>query len=113
MYPNIGDVNLTNGLEGAMCYVNEVTVIFFSFLLVCLFLIFAFGQYFIQVRSRGVGDFPQNFAVAGFMTTVFAFILRLVKDEFGNHCLVSGGALGVCIVVTSVCVLWFFFSRDG
>lgn len=112
MYPNVTDVNMTDGLGEMFCYVSVVSSIFFPLLLVCLFLIFGFGQYYIQVRSRGVGDLPQCFSVAGFMTTVFAFILRLVTDVNGVSCLINGATLGVCIVVTSLCVLWLFFSRD-
>jgi hypothetical protein len=97
-----------------LCYVNaDVTgFLFVNLLLFSIFLIVALGGYFAQKRSSGQGDFPQWMALGGFVTTVFAFIMRAVTNSDGQSCLVNGGTLAVCIIVTVVGITWLFFSDD-
>jgi hypothetical protein len=114
-YPLITDsVNMTKGMGDLLCYVNaDVTgFLFVNLLLVSIFLIIALGGYFAQKRSTGQGDFPQWMALGGFVTTIFAFIMRLVTDVNGNSCLVNIGTLAVCIAVTIAGIMWLFFSDD-
>ncbi len=111
-YKLITEYNITAGLESPLCYVNDVTGgSFFPMVLVAVWLIFAIGGYFIQKRSVGTGDLPQSVAVAGFTTSVFAFMLRLVKVN-GTPCLIDGTSLAITLVVAGIGVLWFLFSRD-
>jgi hypothetical protein len=113
-YPLANSINMTRGFGDLLCYVNaDVTgFLFVNLLLTSIFLIIALGGYFAQKRSTGQGDFPQWMALGGFVTTVFAFIMRLVTDVNGASCLVNGGTLAVCIVVTIVGIIWLFFSDD-
>lgn len=100
------------GAESVFCYVNMVTgYAFFPFVLVAVWLIFAVGGFFIQKRSVGSGDFPMSVAIAGFITSVFAVMLRLVKYD-GVACLIDGTTFVVTLVVAGLGVLWFLFSRE-
>ena len=107
MYKGIETMNMSAGLQVPFIYVNEITGgLFVNLLLVAIFTIFAMGSYFIQKRSIGTGDFPMSLAVAGFVTTTFAFIMRLIPG------LVSGESLACCLIATGLFVLMFLFSRD-
>jgi len=111
-YALISDYNMSSGLEAPFCYVNQITGgVVMNLILFGIWLIFAVGSYFIQKKSVGTGDFPMSLAVAGFVTSIFAMILRLVKYE-GASCLVDGLSLAVVIIVSGIGVLWFLFSRD-
>lgn len=112
-YELITNRDLSAGLDVPLCYVNDITGgIFIPLVLMAIWVIFAIGGYFMQKRSVGTGDFPMSCAVAGFVTSVFAFILRLVKNTAGQPCLVDGFSLSVVIIVAGISVLWFLFSRD-
>jgi len=111
-YQSITDYNIGGGFEAPFCYVNQVTGgLFIQLLLVAIFLIFSIGAYFMQKRSVGSGDFPASLAVAGFVTSVLAILLRLVKYN-GVSCLVDGLSLSIVIIVSGIAVLYFLFSRD-
>lgn len=112
-YATIDSVNASSGLETIFCYVgNTVTDgLFMSLLLFVVWAVFALGSYFITKHATGLGDLPQSTAVAGFVTVVFAFIMRLVACGDGSR-LVSSAQLVTCVVVAVVGVLWLFFSRD-
>jgi hypothetical protein len=106
-YPLITERNITAGLEVPLQYVNEVTGgIFMNFFLFAVWIVFAIGSYFLQKNQVGTGDFPVSLVVAGFVTTILAFLFRLVPG------LVSGGTLIACVVATALSVLYLFFSRD-
>jgi len=119
VYETIASVNMSSGLAAPFCYVNNVTGVassgassFFALVLVSIWIIFAVGSYYFQKRSYGQADLPQGVAVAGFVTAVFAFMMRLVKDSAGNHCMVSSTSVGVAIAAAIIGVLWLFFSKD-
>lgn len=105
-YQMITDYNMT-GLDVPFIYVNDVTGgLFIKLLLASIWLIFSIGSYFIQKRNVGTGDFPQSLAVAGFVTSVVAILLRLIAG------LVDGLTLAVIIIVAGISILYFLFSRD-
>jgi len=106
-YPLITSYNLSAGMQVPFQYVNVITGgIFINMLLASIWIIFALGSYFMQKRRMGIGDFPQSIAVAGFVTTTFAFLLRLIPN------MVSGATLVVSFVVASIGVVIFLFSRE-
>jgi len=106
-YPLISTYNMSAGMQVPFQYVNVITAgVFINMLLASIWIIFAMGSYFMSKRRMGVGDFPQSLAVAGFVTTTFAFLLRMIPD------LVSGATLVVCFVITSISVVIFLFSRE-
>lgn len=106
-YASISDYNLSAGLHVPLVYVNDITAgLFMNLTLFAIWTIFVFGSYFIQKRGVGTGDFPQSLAVGGFVTLVFAFILRIVPG------LVSGYALAVILIIEVLSVVFFLFSRD-
>lgn len=104
-YKSITDYNMT-GLDTPFIYVNDVTGgLFIKLLLVSVWLIFSVGSYFIQKKNIGSGDFPTSLAVAGFVITVLAILLRLAG-------LLDGLTLAICIIVAGISILYFLFSRD-
>lgn len=106
-YKTIADYNLSAGLQVPFIYVNDITGgLFIRLFLVAVWLIFSVGSYFIQKRSVGSGDFPTSLAVAGFVVSVLAILLRLVGG------LVDGLTLAIVIIVTGISILYFLFSRD-
>lgn len=106
-YPMITDYNLSKGLEVPFIYVNAITDgLFIKLFLVAIWLIFSIGAYFMQKRSVGSGDFPASLAVAGFITSVVAILLRLISG------LVDGLTLAITIIVAGISILYFLFSRD-
>jgi hypothetical protein len=112
-YALVNGINMTAGMGNLFCYVNDITgMLFINLLLLSVFLIVGLGGYFAQKRSSGQGDFPQWFAIGGFVTVLLAFILRLVTDDVGNSCLVNGQTLAVCIAVLVIGIIWIFFSDD-
>lgn len=111
-YPMITDMNMTQGLQVPLCYANNVTGgLFVRLLLFAVWIIFVVGGYFIQKRSVGTGDLPSSLAVGGFVTSVFAILLRLVQYN-GTSCLVDGWTLSITIVIAGISVLYLLFSRD-
>lgn len=106
-YKSITEMNMSEGLAVPFVYVNEVTGgLFIKLFLVAIWLIFSLGSYFIQKRSVGSGDFPTSLAVAGFVTSVIAILLRLIPN------LVDGLTLAITIIVAGISILYFLFSRD-
>lgn len=106
-YQSITEYNLSAGLQVPFQYINAVTGgLFIKLFLVVIWLIFSIGSYFIQKRNVGVGDFPTSLAVAGFVTSVMAILLRLVSG------LVDGLTLAITIIVAGLSILYFLFSKD-
>jgi len=111
-YPLLTSYNVTVGLEAPLCYVNSVTGgMFMPLILVGIWVIFAVGGYFMQRNMLGKGDFPQTTAVAGFVCSVFAILMRIVEYD-GVHCLIDPTTLSVVLFVTGISILFFLFSRD-
>jgi len=106
-YKSITDYNLSAGLQVPFIYVNDITGgLFIRLFLVAVWLIFSVGSYFIQKRNIGSGDFPTALAVAGFVVSVLAILLRLVSG------LVDGLTLAIVIIVAGISILYFLFSKD-
>lgn len=106
-YKSITEYNLSAGLQVPFVYANDITGgLFIKLLLVAIWLIFSIGSYFIQKRNIGSGDFPTSLAVAGFVTSVVAILLRLVPN------LVDGLTLAITIIVAGISILYLLFSRD-
>jgi len=105
-YRSITEYNMS-GLDTPFIYVNDVTGgLFVKLLIAIVWLIFSVGSYFIQKRNVGSGDFPTSLAVAGFVTSVLAMLLRLVPN------LIDGLTLAIVIIVSGISILYFLFSRD-
>ena len=106
-YPLITSYNLSAGMQVPFQYVNVITGgIFIDMFLISIWTIFALGSYFMSKQRMGGGDFPQSIAVAGFITTTIAFLLRMIPN------MVDGATLIVCFVVSAISVVIFLFSRE-
>ncbi len=106
-YANLADYNMTSGLHILIIYANDVTFgVFVPLMLFGFWCIIAFGGYFNQKHETGSGDFPAWFAVAGFTTSVVSIILIQIPG------LITGYTLAVILIIATMSVLFFFFSRD-
>ena len=104
--------NMDKGLHVLFLYVNEVSGgVFMPMFLFSLYTIVLLGMYFAQKHTSGYGDFPQSMAVAGFLVTVVAGLLRLVVSE-GGAVLVSLPTLAVCMMVMIIGFAVLFLSKD-
>lgn len=104
-YTEIQSFNIT-GIEGLLLYAAEVVPIFIPLALLSLFLIVLFGTFFSMQRVSGKSDFLSSFAVAGWFTTIIAFILSL------NVGLVNLLTLTICIVVSVIGAILLITSGD-
>ncbi len=104
-FTEISNFNIT-GIEGLLLYVAEVVPVFIPLTLFSIFLIVLFGTFFSGKRVTGSSDFISSFAVAGWFTTLIAFILSL------NNGLVNLLTLTICIVVSVIGAILLFTSGD-
>ena len=85
-YQTIADYGgMDEGIHVLFLYVNSISGgVFMPMFLASLYLIVLLGMYFAQKNTTGYGDFPQSMAVAGFLVTVVAGLLRLVVSSGGD-----------------------------
>ena len=103
---------MDQGLHVLFLYVNSVSNgVFMPMLLFSLYLIVLLGMYFAQKNMAGHGDFPQSMAVAGFLVTVVAGLLRLVTSS-GGDVLISLPTLAVCMMMMIIGFAVLFLSKD-
>lgn len=106
-YELITERNMSEGMHVLIVYINDITEgLFLKILLLSIWCIVAFGLYFAQKRGTGEGDFPMAVAVAGFVTAVTTFLLRLIEG------LVDGLTFLIVLVIAVISIIWFFFSKD-
>lgn len=106
VYELLTNRNVTEGAHIIVVYVNDITGgIFAPFLLAVICIILTAGNYNHE-KSLGVDDFPKSFAFGSFITFVFATLLKLIPG------LVNNWVYGVTIAITTVSVLFFFFTKD-
>lgn len=94
------------GLESLMQYVSYTIPIFVPLLLFGLFMIVLLSSYFAQRYRDGRGDFLASFVVAGFLTTIVAYLLMLMPGVVNSLTLV------VCTIVTVIGVLILLNTED-
>lgn len=110
-FTSITEANLSQGLPPMFVIANNATDgwLIRGIIFMLWFLLLA-GLYFAQKRSTNNGDFPASFGVAGFVTMIFATMLRFVLVS-GSQ-LIDLWTLGTVYAVGIVGVLWFLLSRD-
>ena len=106
VYETISDRNTSEGLHVMLVYVADVVPIFIPLVLFGFFIIIALGTYNSQTRTRGKGDFPASFAVAGFATAVLAIVMSLIDG------LIPLPVVTITIVVSVVGLLWLYISKE-
>lgn len=74
-------------------------------ILFMLWLVVAGAGFYSQQRRVGKGNLPMWLAVSSFITTSSAFMLFLYNG------LISLSTLVICVSVTMLSALWFFFSN--
>ena len=105
-YELISNRNMTQGFHIIFIYVNDITGgLFIRMFLFSIWIIFAMGSYFLQKRHTGMGDFPMSIAIAGFVTSIIAILLKLIPGMLDLL------TLAVVLIVSVISVLWFLFSH--
>lgn len=100
-YTSPADINVSNGFVGVFSYLNNVTYNWFSnILLIVIYTIIAMTYF------KAKDDLIGAFAVAGFGTFVFAFLMFI-----GGA--VTGGTLAISIAVLIAGVAWILLDKQG
>lgn len=106
-YTELADFkNSSEGLHVLFLYVADVVPIFIPMVLFSLFMIVMLATFYSQRRLAARGDFPSSFAVAGYVTTITAFIMTLVPN------LIRTPTVIICLVISVAGTLWLFISRN-
>lgn len=104
-YPTLSSYNVTNDITMLFVYANDVTSgVFMPLVMFAFFMIVLMASFFAQRRFGGNNDFAVSFAVAGFLTAGFSYIL-LIKDGLINP-LYSV----VATVIAIIGMIWLFFT---
>jgi len=106
VYETISERNVSNGLHEILVYVADVVPAFIPLVLTGFFVIIAMGTYNSQLRTRGKGDFPASFAVAGFATAILAIVISLIDG------LIPIQFVTITIVIAIVCLIWLYISKE-
>ena len=115
-YPTIAEFDLSKGLHVLFIYANEISGgIFVPMMLFSFYMIVLLGTYFAQKNTTGKGDIPVSMAVAGFLITLVAGLLRLAGKGTEGAPLVSLPTLTICIVafIIGVALLFLTKSEEG
>lgn len=106
VYPEITDVNMSNGIQGLFTYAGSAVPAFIPLTLFAFFVIILLATYFSQRRFDGRGDLPASFTVAGFATAVLCTVFSLYDG------LVDIMVLSITYGVAVMGVLWLLSTRD-
>ncbi len=104
-FEELGTRNMSEGIHVLFQYVSSVVPIFFPLVLFAVFIIVCLGSFFTQKSLTGRGDFLASLSVAGFITTITAYILSLIPG------LVNTFTVVVCLVLAIVFVLLFLLKK--
>ena len=96
---------MSEGMHVLFQYVSSIEPIFFPLVLFAIFMIACLGSFFTQKSLSGRGNFLASLAVAGYITTIAAYILSLVPGIVNTFTVV------VCLVLSAVFTLLFFLKK--
>ena len=104
-FEEISSRNMSEGFHVLFQYVSDVEPIFFPFLLFAVFIIVSLGSYFAQKELTGRGNFLASLSVAGYITTIVAYVLSLIPG------VVNVFTIAVCLVVTIIFTLLLILQK--
>jgi len=104
-FEEISSRNMSEGFHVLFQYVSDVEPIFFPFLLFAVFIIISLGSYFAQKELTGRGNFLASLAVAGYITTIVAYVLSLIPGVVNVFTIV------VCLVITIIFTLLLILQK--
>ena len=104
-YKEIVDTNLSAGIHTIFQYVGEIVPIFFPLVLFCLFIIYTISSYLIQKEQTGRSNFFSSLVVAGYLTTITAFVMNLIPG------LLNPLYPAITLIVSMIMTLVFFLSK--
>lgn len=104
-YEELGNRNVSEGVHVLFQYVSSVEPIFFPLVLFAIFIIACLGSFFTQKSLTGRGNFLASASVAGFMTTMAAYVLSLIPGIVNTFTVV------VCLILSVVFTLLFLLKK--
>ena len=90
-------------LAGILGFPTIDTPIYYPIMLFVIFTVFTLYTYFKEVGRLGSGNFISSLAVAGFVTTVLAFIMSLIP-------IISVNVVVICLAITVVFVVIYMLT---
>ena len=99
--------NFSTGADQIFIYVADQVPQFYPLVLTAFFLIIFLNGYFMQKKSEGRGDAPQWASIAGYSTSILAFIFYLIVG------LINLTTVIVTIAISLLATIWFFTSKDS
>ncbi len=103
--PSTTGRNMSQGAEQTLLYAVEQVPILIPLILTAIFLVVLISGFNSQRRREGNGNFPQWFAIAGFLTSIIAIMMGLVEG------LIAVPTIITVVAITIAGMLWFFLSR--
>ncbi len=104
-FEELSNRNMSEGMHVLFQYVSSVEPIFFPLVLFAIFIVACLGSFFTQKNLTGRGNFLASLSVAGFITTITAYILSLIPGIVNTFTVV------VCLVFSIVFTLLFFLKK--
>ena len=104
-FEELNSRNMSEGIHVLFQYVSSVEPIFFSLVLFAIFIITCLGSFFTQKSLTGRGNFLASSAVAGYITTIAAYILSLIPGVVNTFTVV------ICLVISIVFTLLLFLKE--
>ena len=104
-YKTLEQINQT-GINGILATSSDAVPLLPALILFALFIILSFGAYFSTVRRIGYASMPSVFAVAGFVTTVIAFMMSIIPNFINTL------TIGFCVIIEIGFVFWLYLSKD-
>ncbi len=106
-YEELVERDLSEGMHVILQYVASVEPLFFPLTLFAFFLVVSFGSFFATKELTGTsGNLRASLAVAGFATTLVAYVLSLIPG------VVNSTTVMVCLVSSIIFTFLLFLPRE-
>ena len=104
-YKELTETNFSEGIYTMFQYVAEIVPIFFPLVLFCLFIIYTVSSFLIQKEQTGRSNFFSSLVVAGYLTTITAFVMNLIPGLLNPIYPV------ITLIVSMIMTLIFFQTK--
>ncbi len=104
-FEEISNRNMSEGMHVLFQYVSSVEPILFPLILFAVFVILSLGSFFAQKQLSGRGNILASFAVAGYITTITAYVLSLIPGVVNTLTIV------VCLVTSIIFTLLLILQK--
>lgn len=110
-YKEITEINITKeGMDGILCYVSEISPVFFPMFLLSMFAIISMVSYSTQKKLNGKANIFASFSVAGIFTFLASIILTLSSGTCAS--LINAFVILITFIVMILSVIMFLMTKD-